>query len=109
MPEHPSRALPACIARTPKPSVRLGLRSYVGDMEIDGYTILPPELVGPASFVEELREKALEVIDKSPAFDVDIRPDQVNTASGMFGQTRDAHYLLRHGRVFERALMNEPA
>ena len=88
---------------------RLGLRQYVGDMEIDGYTILPPEVVGPASFVAELREKALEVIDKAPAFDVDIQPDRINTASGMFGQTRDAHYLLRHGRVFEQALMNEPA
>jgi ectoine hydroxylase-related dioxygenase (phytanoyl-CoA dioxygenase family) len=88
---------------------RLGLRQYVGDMEIDGYTILPPEVVGPASFVAELREKALEVIDKYPAADVDIRPDRINTASGMFGQTRDAHYLLRHGRIFEQALMNAPA
>jgi hypothetical protein len=88
---------------------RLGLRAHVADMEIDGYTILPPEVVGPASFVEELRERALEVIDRHPAFDVDIQPDRINSASGMFGQTRDAHYLLRHGRTFEKALMNEPA
>jgi ectoine hydroxylase-related dioxygenase (phytanoyl-CoA dioxygenase family) len=88
---------------------RLDLRQYVGDMEIDGYTILPPEVVGAGPFVERLREKALEVIDKYPAADVDIRPDRINTDSGMFGQTRDAHYLLRHGRIFEQALMNEPA
>ena len=88
---------------------RLNLRKYVGDMEIDGYTILPPEVVGPASFVEELREKALDLLEKDTMDKADIRPDRVNTDSGMFGQTKNAHYLLRHGRIFEQALMNEPA
>ena len=46
---------------------RLGLRQYIGDMEIDGYTILPPEVVGPASFVAELREKVLALLETDTA------------------------------------------
>jgi ectoine hydroxylase-related dioxygenase (phytanoyl-CoA dioxygenase family) len=87
---------------------RLGVRRYIGDIEIDGYAILPPEVAGPMSFVDELREKALEVLEKDTAENVDIRPDRVNTDSGMFGQTKNAYSLLRHGRIFEQALMNEP-
>jgi len=93
---------------------RLNLRKYVGDLEIDGYTILPPEVVGPASFAEELREKTLAVLaQKSDRVkgmsDLDIEPDRINTASGPFGQAKADPYLLPHGRVFEQALMNEPA
>jgi hypothetical protein len=92
---------------------RLNLRQYVGDLEIDGYTILPPEVIGPASFVEELRDKALEVlaqdIDRYKGLsDLDIRPDRVNTASGPFGQAKGVASLLQYGRIFEQALMNEP-
>jgi hypothetical protein len=93
---------------------RLNLRKYVGDLEIDGYTILPPEVVGSASsFVEELREKALEVlaqdIDRYKGLsDLDIRPDRVNSASGPFGQAKGVASLLQYGRIFEQALMNEP-
>jgi hypothetical protein len=92
---------------------RLNLRKYVGDLEIDGYTILPPEVVGPASFAEELREKALEVLaqdnDRYKGLsDLDIRPDRINTASGPFGQAKGVASLLPYGRIFEQALMNEP-
>lgn len=49
-----------------------GLRSYIGDLEIDGYTILPPEVVGPASFIEELLERTLEALVDDCPFDLDI-------------------------------------
>jgi hypothetical protein len=92
---------------------RLDLRRYVGDLEIDGYTILPPEVVGPASFAEELREKALEALEiENRRFkgmsDMDIRPDRINTDSGAFGQAKAVPFLLPYGRIFEQALMNEP-
>lgn len=87
---------------------RLGLRQHVGDMEIDGYTILPPEVVGPASFVEELRERTLEILEIDTAELIDIQPDRVDTEVGMFAHTKDAQSILRNGRVFEQALMNEP-
>ena len=92
---------------------RLNLRKYVGDLEIDGYTILPPEVVGPASFAEELRAKALEVLDQDSDHykglsDLDIQPDRVNSASGPFGQAKGMASLLQYGRIFEQALMNEP-
>lgn len=87
---------------------RLDLRSYIADMEIDGYTILPPEVVGPLSFAEGLRDKALEVLAKDSEHNVDIRPDRVNCDSGPFGQAKFASSLLRSGPIFEQALMNEP-
>jgi hypothetical protein len=100
-------------AREPRERVmgeiaRLNLRSYVADLEIDGFTILPPEVVGPAAFVAELRDQTLAVIDMDASQNVDIRGDRINTDTGMFGQTKNVNYLLRHGRVFEQALMNEP-
>jgi len=88
---------------------RLNLRKYVGDMEIDGYTILPPEVVGaPAAFLDELRAKALEVAESDAFNQIDIRPDRVNTDTGPFGQAKFSAFVLRHGPVFEKALMNEP-
>ena len=91
---------------------RLGLRSYVGDIEIDGYAILPPEVVGvPRSFVEELREKALEAAERDSFMKVDVRPDKVNEiadAASMFGQSKFASSILHLDPLFEKALMNEP-
>jgi ectoine hydroxylase-related dioxygenase (phytanoyl-CoA dioxygenase family) len=88
---------------------RLNLRKYIGDLEIDGYTILPPEVVGAsASFVDELREKTLEVAESDAFNKIDIRPDRVNTDTGPFGQAKFAAFVLHRGRVFEQALMNEP-
>jgi hypothetical protein len=94
---------------------RLNLRKYVADLEIDGWTILPPDVVGAGSaFVEELREKTLEVLSTPPSdrfrgmTDVDIQPDRINTDAGGFGQARSEPNLLPHGRVFEQALMDEP-
>jgi hypothetical protein len=87
---------------------RLSLRKYLGDLEIDGYAILPPEVVGPLPFAEQLRDRALEVLETDTAERIDIRPDRINEAAGMFGQTKNAFGMLRHGRIFEQALMNEP-
>jgi hypothetical protein len=88
---------------------RLNLRKYVGDFEIDGYCILPPDVVGPASFVEELREKALEAVERDKDHKIDIRPDRVNTDTGPFGQAKYSAWLLKQDPIFEKALMNEPA
>jgi Phytanoyl-CoA dioxygenase (PhyH) len=94
---------------------RLNLRKYIGDLEIDGYTILPPDVVGaPQSFLDELREKTLEVLDRpldgrfKGQTDVDVRPDRINTDQGGFGQAKSEPHMLQYGHVFEQALMNEP-
>ena len=93
---------------------RLDLRKYVGDLEIDGYTILPPEVVGPLSFAERLREKTIEAIDHANygkirgMTDLDIKPDRINTDAGAFGQAQAMPHLLPYDRIFEEALMNEP-
>ena len=88
---------------------RLNLRKYVGDMEIDGWTVLPPEVVGASeSFIEELREKVLEISEHEAFNKIDIRPDRVNGDTGAFGQAKFAAYVLQHSPLFEQALMNEP-
>jgi hypothetical protein len=94
---------------------RLNLRKYVADLEIDGWTILPPDVVGAGSaFVEKLRERTLEVLATPPSdrfkgmTDVDIQPDRINTDAGGFGQAKSEPNLLPHGHIFEQALLNEP-
>jgi hypothetical protein len=94
---------------------RLDLRSHVADLEIDGWTILPPEVVGAApAFVAELRDATLEVLNTPPSdrfkgmTDVDIQPDRINTDAGGFGQARSEPNILPKGPIFEQALMNEP-
>ncbi len=89
---------------------RLGLRHHIADLEIDGYTILPPETVGPREFFETLRDETLRLLEEETGFyDIDIRPDRINTESGPFGQAKFSAWLLNRGPVFEQALMNEPA
>jgi len=99
---------------------RLNLRQYIADLEIDGWTVLPPEVVGVGSaFVEALREQTLAAIDKvgggkGPVVpgmtELDIRPDRINLDAGAFGQAKANPYLLQEGPIiFEQALMNKAA
>ena len=88
---------------------RLNLHEYVRQLEVEGYTVLPPETVGPSSFAEALRDGVLEASKTAAGNDIDIRPDRVNTGTGYFGQVRYTTSLLHRGRIFEQALMNEAA
>jgi len=93
---------------------RLNLRKYIADLEIDGWTVLPPEVVGATpAFVEELRETTLRVLEPlhdghKGSTDLDIRPDRINTAAGGFGNAKSDSEVMHLDPIFEKALMNEP-
>jgi hypothetical protein len=86
---------------------RLDLHKYVHELDLNGYTVIPPERVAPAHFIDELREAVVDATYKAEGNDIDIRPDRINTETSVFGQTKFGANLLGFGRVFEQALMNE--
>jgi hypothetical protein len=87
---------------------RLGLIANVGELEMKGYTALTPEQVGPADFIEQLRETIIalaewrsgQAVDRTSGltFQDDNSPyGQVHSLFGLFGEDP----------IFEQALMNQ--
>jgi len=79
---------------------RYGLAPQVAELEIQGYTILPPGRVAPAGFIERLRDAILEVAD-----DRATRGAEGDLPLS-HGLGRQLHCLVTEGPVFEQALMN---
>jgi hypothetical protein len=88
---------------------RLNLHKYVQDLELNGFTIIPPDKAAPPGFAEALRDAVLAVAEKESGNGLAIKPDQINMESDSFGQTKYVVGMMEHGRIFEEALMNETA
>lgn len=86
---------------------RLGLGDNVRELEIDGYTVVPPEKAAPPGFTDRLRDAVLAHNGKGVTNAVDIRPDKVNTDSGPYGQAQWTTALLHRDPIFEQVLMSE--
>lgn len=96
---------------------RLGLETWVADLDAHGYTIIPPEVAAPDGLAGRLLETVLDVAERRNG----VRPDleQGSTHAGLKG--RFAAFLTEGGdspigdlmqsllledRVFEEALMS---
>jgi len=81
---------------------RLGLERHVTELEAFGFTILEPELVGPASFIDEMAEVTLRVArERGTAPEI----GQLNSAAtGEF-----LRGLLWEDPIYERAILNPAA
>jgi hypothetical protein len=88
---------------------RLRLREFVGQLDSDGFTIIPPERAAPPGFAEKLRGALLTASLSGPGNEATIKPDVINTDTSPFGQVRFTTGLLREGIIFEQMLMNEIA
>ncbi len=55
---------PENLERLTGPIKELGLESYVLELDSRGYTVIPPEKVAPAEFVERIRDTVLRVIEE---------------------------------------------
>ena len=84
---------------------RLGLEGHVADLAMQGYTVVPPSKVAPASYIEALREAVLEVSERRTG----IKPDY-DTGSTHTGQAHPLgqfmRYVLFENPVFEPLLTN---
>jgi len=80
----------------------LGLESNIAELEVKGYTVVPPEKVAEASHVAEMRETLLQLArEESEEFDKDsnFRP----------GFSYTIWYPIIRQSVFARNLLNEVA
>lgn len=84
---------------------RLGLESYVAELDVLGYTIVPPELAGPDGFGLRLRDALLDVAERRtgerPKLDGDPR-----FANPLVPFGQNFAYLLFEDEAFAEAILN---
>jgi hypothetical protein len=89
---------------------RLGLERHVVELEIFGFTVLPPSLVGQPGLAERLRAAVLAVAERHTGVTADLETGagygerQAPLGRGLFVSN-----LLFEDPIFEQALMNEPS
>jgi hypothetical protein len=80
----------------------LGLEANTAELDEYGYTVIPPDKVGPASLIEEIRDRMAELA----AADFGIPTAEIGPGSVDAHRSYFAHGMLGQGRCFEQALMN---
>lgn len=82
----------------------LGLTQHVAEIEGLGYTVIPPELVGPPELVAGLLQRICEISieDRGQPPDLALGTSHADAVDPVERQS----FLLARGRVFEQALMN---
>ena len=82
----------------------LGLERHVAEIEGLGYTVIPPELVGPPELAADLLQRVCEISEEARGRWPDFENGSTHT-DPVEPVERQA-FLLSRGRAFERALMN---
>jgi hypothetical protein len=86
---------------------RLGLAANVGELEVKGFTVVPPEKVAPPEFTRRMLEATLAAakrrhgIEVSPDVTAETAPDALKTPFGF-----PLVYGLFEDEVFQEALLN---
>ena len=94
-----------------------GLEKHIADLDVNGYTIIPPELACPDALHERLLEAVLDVGEKRNGVRPDLETGSTHKGlkgrfAALSGGKGDSpigdlmQSLLFEGRVFEEALMN---
>ena len=84
---------------------RLDLTYHIAELEVRGYTVVPPEKVAPPAFIARLRKAILDVSERRYG----VRPDENEGAThtgsnNPFGQLMA--YMLFEDPVFQEAMLN---
>jgi len=87
---------------------RLGLETHAWELEAHGYTVLPPDQVGPPEFAARVRDVVLACGEKRAGRPLDPDGAALSGLNTPFGQVQMESSLLLEDEVFEQALMNEP-
>lgn len=88
---------------------RLGLIANVGELEMKGYTALPPERVGPPAFIDRLRETVIGLAERRSRQRIDRATGRTFEGSNSpYGQVHSDFALIGEDPIFEQALMNAP-
>lgn len=85
---------------------RLDLERHVSDLNVLGYTVVPPERVATPEFIGRFRDKVLEVGQRRSGVAPDLETGNSHTQfNSPFGQM--PMYILFEDPLFEQVLMNE--
>jgi hypothetical protein len=95
-------------ARTLGEVRRLGLETHAWELEAHGYTVLPPDQVGPPEFAARVRDVVLACGEKRAGRPLDPDGAALSGLNTPFGQVQMESSLLLEDEVFEQALMHEP-
>src|SRR5690349_13240247 len=82
---------------------KLGLEANVSELDAFGFTVIPPELVAPREFHDELREALLAVHEQRTGQKIS---DLNAGTTGTSGPLSAHHILMADNPIFPRALMN---
>jgi ectoine hydroxylase-related dioxygenase (phytanoyl-CoA dioxygenase family) len=95
--------------------VRLGLQEHVAELDNLGYTIVPPEKVGPPDLGKRLLEALSEIAERQDGVKPDfgtglshstIPQERRDANSSMFPYQEEYGSLLYRGRIFEELALN---
>lgn len=78
----------------------LGLEAHVAELDVEGYTVVPPERVAPAGFATRLRDAVLAVDERRHGRPVDLESGATHPWQVPIP------YVLFEGEIFEEAVMN---
>lgn len=85
----------------------LGLAEHIAELEIKGYTVIPPEKVAPRSFTEAMLETAIRVAERRSGIKLtrdmaaDDTPDAMKWAFGL-----PISYAMLEEPILQEALLN---
>ena len=96
--------LAAVAAETYEAVKALGLEQHVAEIEGLGYTIIPPELVGPPDLAADLLRRVCEISEETRGQWPDF--ENGSTHVDRVEPVERQAFLLSRGRPFERAMMN---
>jgi len=81
----------------------LGLEPYIAEYEMQGYTVIPPQMVSTPEFIDLLRTTILDVAERRDG----VRPDLAGaTEQGDNAQGCQQFFLLFEDPVFQQAVVN---
>jgi ectoine hydroxylase-related dioxygenase (phytanoyl-CoA dioxygenase family) len=86
---------------------RLDLVGNIAELEAKGLTVVPPEKVASADFIERLRDAIVRVAEERTGGAVDVAGTTETVYGGGFG--RQMFYLLFEDDVFQEAVLNPTA
>lgn len=89
---------------------RLDLAAHIAELEVKGFTVVPPRKVGPPDLIARMRDAALRVVEKRT--DIAISPDMADDEAShalKFPFGLALNYVLFEDEVFQEALLNPVA
>jgi hypothetical protein len=81
----------------------LQLGPYIGELDVKGYTVIPPDIARTRNLTPRLLEKVLEVVERRNGQRPDVSGGGTNKHAGLGTVT---HYLLFEDPVFQELLLS---